>query len=162
MEGGIEELTELVPEEIPYENQLESNLEKNYNKIDENGEKYLINGQGKIYYLKNGRASHDVWSCYLEPYLLRITLYNSCFPNEFIFALLQAPFPFNTFMVSLDFISSKLFIPSEVKISVSPLKQLKFDIGYNCDTFAIFIYFIVVLFISAFKSKVVKAIIVCF
>ena len=35
----------------------------------ENGEKYLINGQGKIYYLKNGRASDDVWSCYLEPEL---------------------------------------------------------------------------------------------
>ena len=28
-----------------------------------------INGQGKIYYLKNGRASDDVWSCYLEPEL---------------------------------------------------------------------------------------------
>ena len=48
---------------------LKSTNEKNYNKIDENGEKYLINGQGKIYYLKNGRASDDVWSCYLEPEL---------------------------------------------------------------------------------------------
>lgn len=39
---------------------------KNYNKTDKNGDKYLINGQGKKYYLKNGRASDDVWSCYLE------------------------------------------------------------------------------------------------
>ena len=39
---------------------------KLYNKIDENGDKYLINGQGKKYYLKDGRASDDVWSCYLE------------------------------------------------------------------------------------------------
>ena len=39
---------------------------KNYNKVDENGERYLINGQGKKYYLKDGRKADDVWSCYLE------------------------------------------------------------------------------------------------
>jgi len=39
---------------------------KNYNHIDNYGEKYLTNGQGKRYYLSNGRASDDVWSCYLE------------------------------------------------------------------------------------------------
>ena len=54
---------------------LKSTNEKKYNKTDENGEKYLINGQGKIYYLKNGRASDDVWSCYLEP-LLQLTSTN--------------------------------------------------------------------------------------
>lgn len=40
--------------------------DKAYNKIDENGERYLINGQGKKYYLKDGRKPDDVWSCYLE------------------------------------------------------------------------------------------------
>jgi DNA modification methylase len=45
---------------------MKSTNPKNYNKIDESGDKYLINGQGKKYYLKDGRASDDVWSCYLE------------------------------------------------------------------------------------------------
>ncbi len=37
----------------------------NYNKEDENG-KYLINGQGKKYYLKDGRSCDDVWSWTVE------------------------------------------------------------------------------------------------
>lgn len=45
---------------------MKSTNPKKYNKTDENGDKYLINGQGKKYYLKDGRASDDVWSCYLE------------------------------------------------------------------------------------------------
>jgi DNA modification methylase len=45
---------------------MKSANSKNYNHIDNYGEKYLTNGQGKRYYLSNGRASDDVWSCYLE------------------------------------------------------------------------------------------------
>lgn len=35
--------------------------DKSYNKIDDNGDKYLINGQGKRYYAKDGRKADDVW-----------------------------------------------------------------------------------------------------
>lgn len=35
---------------------------ESYNKTDENGKKYLINGQGNKYYLEDGRACDDVWT----------------------------------------------------------------------------------------------------
>ena len=38
-----------------------------YNKTDENGRKYQINGQGNTYYLEDGRACDDVWSWAVEP-----------------------------------------------------------------------------------------------
>ncbi len=34
----------------------------NYTKIDEHGEKYLVNGQGVKYYLKDGQTCDDVWT----------------------------------------------------------------------------------------------------
>ena len=37
-----------------------------YNKTDENGKKYQVNGQGNTYYLEDGRACDDVWSWAIE------------------------------------------------------------------------------------------------
>lgn len=40
----------------------ESLAEYKYDKIDDNGRKYHINGQGKTYYFDEGRTCDDVWS----------------------------------------------------------------------------------------------------
>jgi len=35
---------------------------QSYDRVDEDGRRYLINGQGNTYYLDNGRACDDVWT----------------------------------------------------------------------------------------------------
>lgn len=47
-----------------------------YNKIDENGRRYCVNGQGNIYYMDDGRTCDDVWSWIVEPEFNSITSRN--------------------------------------------------------------------------------------
>ena len=65
---------------------------KAYNKIDNNGRFYQVNGQGKTYYLDNGRTCDDVWTWIGEREMNSLTSNNkerTGYPTQKPLALLE-------------------------------------------------------------------------